>query len=758
MNNASPFPLEPPPLDYCPEDSGAAVPAPGAQAERRDRGGLRRIRDMRFAELAYRGWQEASKWLERVAPIELPGHPEALLRKNAPELADADAALRIVREVAPTRFFAGAADREMATIVSSRFPDHRAALLASADALTKRQFDLLGYRTLWFGDPIDWHLDAVRGKRAPLVPWSVLDTADPRTVGDTRLVWELNRHQWIVRLAQAYTLTGDDRYAESCTGAIDAWLIANPPGVGVNWAKSIEVSMRMMSWCWTLMLLRESPAATGAWVQRVLAAIWLHATHVRRYLSYYCSRNTDLTGEALGLFYASTLFPEFRDAERWREVATRTLVAESDAQVCRDGVHFEQSTCYQRYSVDTYLHFLLLAERNRITIPAHVHDRVQQMVEFLLCVRQVDGTIPAIGDDDGGSLLPLTNRSPADSRGRFAVAAAMFGRRDFIWAAGGPAPEVAWLAGTAALDRVEQSHAVAPAQDASRVFPSGGYAVMRSGWDSEGHQAIVDIGPIGCPVSGGHGHADLLSLQCSIFGEPCLVDAGTYSYSGESQWRDFFRSTAAHSTVIVDGVNQAEPAGPFGWKGQPRVRLREWHSTPEFDFLDAEHDGYLSLPDPVIHRRRLIFVKPGYWILIDDLSGAAHHQIDLTFQFGQLDVTLGTHPWARAQTPGGRVLWISPFPSAPVRPSLKSGELMPPRGWISREYGERHPAPMLIYSFTVALPWRIVTLLLPDRQGQAAPPAVRGLYDNAGVPTGIAFDRPRRVVRFDDQAVSVERE
>jgi hypothetical protein len=281
---------------------------------------------------------------------------------------------------------------------------------------------------------------------------------------------------------------------------------------------------------------------------------------------------------------------------------------------------------------------------------------------------------------------------------------------------------------------------------------------MRSGWDVEAHQAIVDIGPIGCPVSGGHGHADLLSLQCSIFGEPCLVDAGTYSYAGESHWRDFFRSSAAHSTVIVDGVSQAEPAGAFGWKGQPRVRLREWHCTPEFDFIDAEHDAYLSLADPVIHRRRVIFVKPGYWILIDDLSGAAHHQVDLTFQFGPLDVTLGTHPWARAQTPGGRVLWISPFPSAPVHSSLKSGELSPPRGWISREYGPRRAAPMLIYSFAVALPWRIVTLLLPDRQGQASPPAVRGLYDDAGLPTGVAFERPRRVVRFDDQAVSVERE
>ena len=65
---------------------------------------------------------------------------------------------------------------------------------------------------------------------------------------------------------------------------------------------------------------------------------------------------------------------------------------------------------------------------------------------------------------------------------------------------------------------------------------------------------------------------------------------------------------------------------------------------------------------------------------------------------------------------------------------------------------------MLIYSFAVALPWRIVTLLLPDRQGMTTPPAVRAIYDDLGQPAGIAFERPRRMVRFDDHAVSVERD
>jgi hypothetical protein len=373
----------------------------------------------------------------------------------------------------------------------------------------------------------------------------------------------------------------------------------------------------------------------------------------------------------------------------------------------------------------------------------------------MLAIRQSDGSLPVIGDDDGGGLLPLGGRP--DARASFAVAAALFDRADFAWAAGRLTSDVLWLLGPSGVRAFDALRPEPPAHSPSRVFPSGGYASMRGGWEPDAHHAIVDIGPIGCPVSGGHGHADLLSIQCSIFGEPCLVDAGTFCYTADSGWRDFFRSTAAHSTVVVDGASQAQPAGSFGWRRQPRVRLREWHSTPEFDFLDAEHDGYAALPEPVVHRRRVVFVKPGYWILVDDLSGAGRHQIDLTFQFAPLTVTLDAHPWARAETRGGRVLWICPFPVAPVQPALKYGELSPVRGWISREYGQREPAPMLIYSFAVALPWRMLTLLLPDRR-LAAPPAVRAIYDESGRPEGVAFDRPRRVVRVDERAVSVERD
>jgi len=715
---------------------------------------FQRLREMSLTEFAVRGRQQATKLFERLAPASY-APARTALADRAPALATPEAALRWLVEAAPRRFFAGVDDTAIQAL-RQRMPDDCADLISAAtDIVVGRRFNLLGFRGLSFGDPIDWHLDPVWMRQSPRAHWSQIDTLDPASVGDSKIVWELNRHQWVVQLAQAWAVTRDERYAHAAIAAIDTWLDANPPGIGINWASSLEVAYRLISWSWTLLLLRTLPSLSGEWVMTVLSAISLHASHVKRYLSYYFSPNTHLTGEGLGLFYAGVLFRECADAARWRELGARILLTESRRQVTADGVHFEQSTCYHRYTIEIYIHFLLLAARNGLSVPPAVADTVRRMLDFLLSVRQPDGSIPAIGDADGGALLPLARRAPWDGRGVFATGAAIFDRRSLAWAAEGAAPELLWLLGRKGLRAFDALHASSPAGPASRVFPAGGYAVMRSRWDRDAHQMIVDIGPLGCPVSGGHGHADLLSVQCAIFGEPCLVDTGNYCYTPQAEWRDYFRSTAAHNTVNVDGQSQSETTGPFGWRSRPRVRLRAWHSTPDLDFLDAEHSACCR-GDLVMHRRRIVFVKPRYWIVLDDLAGSTRHQINLAFHFAPMRVTLGPNRWARAQTPRGRVLWIRPFTGVPVRTSLRSGEVRPIRGWIAPDYGRREPAPTLVYSVTATLPWRVLTLLMPDAEALASPPAVRQIYDDDNLPTGLLFERTGESVRIEEHAVMAE--
>lgn len=727
---------------------------------------------MGIPELACRGRQEASKWLDRLGA---PGSPDCRAQGNlrkkiaaGPRQAEihvrvregdldgaAVALLDRYREDAPGRFFEGAMSEQTPTLLATDIPGARDQVIAAADAVCQGRFDLLGYRGLVFGDPVDWHLDPVSGRRAPLVHWSQLNPLDSDVVGDNKVVWELNRHQWLIHLGQAYRLTGDECYAERFAGYVREWMGANPPGMGINWASSLEVALRLISWCWALHLFRTSEALSPKLFVRMLDGMWAHASHVERYLSYYFSPNTHLTGEALGLLYAGVVFPELQAAGRWRELGARILAEQIEQQVFPDGVYFEQSTCYQRYTVEIYLHFLGLGRRNGVAIPTAVGERVQRMVDFLLALCCPDGSMPQVGDADGGCLLPLAARAPDDFRGVLSTAAVFFGRRDYAWAAGSLAPETLWLLGEAGAKAFAALTPAAPASAPSRLFADGGYAVMRGGWDRHAHHLIYDVGPLGCPVSGGHGHADLLSIQCSVFGEPYLVDPGTSCYTADRDWRDFFRSTAAHSTVAIDGVGQATPAGPFAWGARPRVRLRRWVSTEAYDLADAEHDGYRCLSDPVCHRRRVLFVKPRYWVVVDDLEGAAEHRFELRFQFAPMRVTVGPDLWARAYGRRGHGLLIRTFATVPLKAEILEGALASVQGWVSPDYGQRRPAPVLIYSAVAHLPLRIVTLLLPAGGPLASPPAVSPLMERGPGPVGLVFANSQETVRFDEQECAV---
>ena len=98
------------------------------------------------------------------------------------------------------------------------------------------------------------------------------------------------------------------------------WSRANPPGMGINWSSSLEVALRLIAWTWALVLFRTSPALTPEAFREIVQGIGAHAAHVEKYLSYYFSPNTHLTGEALGLFYLGAALPELSRASRWRDI------------------------------------------------------------------------------------------------------------------------------------------------------------------------------------------------------------------------------------------------------------------------------------------------------------------------------------------------------------------------------------------------------------------------------------------------------
>lgn len=528
------------------------------------------------------------------------------------------------------RFFPGADDLVASAKAAREVdPGFEGWCLDRAERALEGRFDLLGYRDLAWGTPIDWHREPLSGVHAPQVHWSRIRYLDPAVVGDHKILWELNRHQVLVSFAQAERLTGDPRWGAACFAWIDGWMEQNPPGIGANWASSLEVAFRAISWIWALRLLgRPAPPSLAV---RMAGHMLRAGRHLETYLSTWFSPNTHLTGEALGLLYLGTQLPQFRAAGRWRDTAWDILLEQLPIHIQADGVYFEQTTWYHRYTVDFYLHAMLLAEVNGLEVPGLMRERLSLALDHLAAVTRPDGTMPLIGDDDGGKLVMLDGRSQHDTRSALALGAVVFDDAECAAVARGPSAELAWMLGAPGVARFR---AIAPREPAwtSRAFASGGYYVLRDGWGPDASVMVLDCGPHGV-LNCGHAHADALAFDLTVRGRSVLADPGSVTYTGCSEQRDRFRSSAVHNTVTIDGRSSSVMAGPFKWTRTAETRVEAWVSEPGFDYFQGSHDGYTDLPVPATHRRSVLFVRSaGIWVVRDDVLSDGPHDIMLTFQ------------------------------------------------------------------------------------------------------------------------------
>ena len=255
------------------------------------------------------------------------------------------------------------------------------------------------------------------------------------------------------------------------------------------------------------------------------------------------------------------MLPEFDEAKRWRDLGREILIEQIPVHVKPDGVYFEQSSYYHRYTTDFYIHFLILSRTNGITVPKSVEDALVSLLDHLMFITRPDVTTPFFGDDDGGRLAMLDARATNDFRPSLATGAALFGRGDYKFVAGDAAEELLWLTGVEGLRRFD-SIVVTEPLEMSKAFLDGGYFVMRDGWTRESNYLLFDCGPHGS-LNCGHAHADALSIDVAANGHTVLADPGTYTYTGSQKLRDWFRSSIAHNTVTLDGQSSSEPNGAF---------------------------------------------------------------------------------------------------------------------------------------------------------------------------------------------------
>ena len=601
-------------------------------------------------------------------------------------------------------FFAPGQVQERVALLKKHLPEEVEHTIQEADEILQHRFCLLAYRDLDYGTEIDWHLDAVHGKRAPLKPWYKIPFLDFQQVGDHKIIWELNRHQHLVTLAKASVFTGDDKYARELAKQFCSWCAANPYPMGINWGSSLEVAFRSLSWLWVRSLLAQSRALPDSLDRDLVRGLALNGRHIERYLSTYFSPNTHLIGEALGLFFIGTLCPQIPAAPRWQRKGLDIVLAEAERQVRSDGVYFEQSLYYHVYALDFFLHTRALAACNDIAVAASfdaILGRMLEMVRVLARNRPPEG----FGDDDGGRVFnPRRNRAEHMSD-PLALGAALLGI-DLLKQCATLTEEAIWLFGKSAA---ELQNTGSPAALSSVAFTQGGLYVMASGKDAA--QMLIDAGPQGNGASG-HGHADALSVRLWTKEHRWLVDPGTYVYVSAEDERNQFRSTGAHNTLRVDGLDQAVPGNPFSWTSLPEVSVEKWVAGSIFTFFSGSHTGYRRLPDPVLHRRMIFYLRGQlhgeYWLVRDIAEGAGLHDLEISWHFAA-DVNVAVAQSALTVHPASgqdeKLVLLGANP--------RKWELAVSEGFVSPAYGEKQSSLVASFGAQIQLPAEHATLVLP---------------------------------------------
>ncbi|MDY6914117.1 MAG: alginate lyase family protein [Planctomycetota bacterium] len=446
--------------------------------------------------------------------------------------------------------------------------------IEEADNLLAHRFEFFRFANEPLGDRIDWNYDYRNRKSIPLVYAPRLDYRDKAVVGDVKYVWELNRHQHLVRLGQAYVLSGDERYAGEAARQITDWIDQCPHMRGINWTCPLEAALRLISWAWTFELIRRWRGMTDGFVQLLSRSVHQQLAFIDRNYSLHSSANNHLIGQASGAYVAAAYWPELKCADRWWQRARQILIRECLRQNSPDGVNREQALGYQFFVFDLLLLPAVLGRANGEAFPRRYWDRLEKMAEFIACVSDCNGNTPNVGDGDDGFAIRLDARGGSRAQSLLDTALTAFMRRDFQALADNSLGEKSlWLFGAQGqkLRRSLWPLRSGPPLRQTRAFDDGGYYVFRSG-DTDRDEAVLlfDCGPLGLEPLAAHGHADALSLTLHVAGKPFLIDPGTFNYADE-RWRPYFKATAQHNTLCFGEQSQAEYKGPFLWGGKPSV-------------------------------------------------------------------------------------------------------------------------------------------------------------------------------------------
>jgi len=587
---------------------------------------------------------------------------------------------KYLRKRKEPKFFIGSLKwKDVGSFIYEHFLDAPDKIIAEADKICDHVFDLLGsgpvkvyygikakdfeghcYNTqigrkelitirhspcaIHHYKPIDWHIDFKSGHRWDLKTYYKDIKYGHRPGVDVKVPWELSRFQHLAILGQAYWVTDNEKYAKEFVNQINDWIENNPPRFGVNWTCTMDVAIRACNWILGYYFFKHSKVVNQQFLLKFLESLYQHGCHIIKNLerSGVLTSNHYLS-DIVGLVYLGVLIPEFKESKKWKNFGIEELKKEMKKQVYPDGVNFEASTCYHRLVLELFFYatFLVIInhknfeEHNFIEVGNEIFGekylrRLYKMFEFILYALKPNGRMPQIGDNDNGRFHIFTNREVLDMRYLLTLGAIFFKEPEFKIKEFGFCEEALWVFGEKGYKIWQDLEENCLTNIGSRAFPDAGWYIMRN---DKSHM-FISSGPNGQDGNGGHCHNDKLNFELCIDGQDIIVDPGTYVYTAEPMWRNKFRSTAYHNTVVIDGKEQNRFDGKnlFGMRNDAEVKINKWDTNDEMDILIAEHYGYKRFSQPIIHEREIKYCKKDKkWEITDKFRGEGEHSLKWNF-------------------------------------------------------------------------------------------------------------------------------
>jgi Heparinase II/III N-terminus/Heparinase II/III-like protein len=603
-------------------------------------------------------------------------------------------------------FAAGA--QQTAALQQELFPDETTELTSQAKRIANEHcWPLLGFGEKCFGvGEIDWNLDPLSGYDWPLAHHAEINLF--RDDGsDVRVVWELNRMAQLITLGRAYAVTDNQRFSTEFFRQLASWREQNPVGRGVNWNCAMEVALRAMNLLAAFELFLRAPQMNETELAELLRMLDQHGAHIRRNLEYsHVATSNHYLADVTGLLWLGVLLPELEAAQEWREFGLQELLREMDKQLLADGADYEASTGYHRLKLELWLYSFVLCHINAIDIDQRYWNKLRGMIDYARAYLRPDTRAPLIGDSDSGQAFPLVRRRGDDHAYLLALGATIFREPRFKIEGSSAPEELLWVLGQQGLSDYAALSTGEPA--GSQAFSDAGTYLMRH----DDLYLLFNASGAGVNGRGSHGHNDALSIEVAAGGSSFIVDPGSYIYTGDLKERQRFRTTAYHSTVEVDEVEQntTDESAPFVIGDEAHPTVIAWESDPERDVVIAEHAGYQRLPQPVIHRRTVRFEKRRrFWVVEDELSGAGTHDLAFRFHFApELETSIrpdGTIEVCDKMN-GARLLMVANGLTA--EPALESR-------FSSRDYGAKEASVSVGWTLQAAVPFAAQFVLVPVR-------------------------------------------